>query len=272
MVGGACAPIVIKNNSCLEKFILFVKHFFAFFQAPFAIGKNRIAAPFVNAGACDTRPTGLQGPMSRYPIPAAPPDQPWRTELVIRRSRFITHCAHTPGPEAARAFMESIRREHAAATHNCWAFVGGAPGHSGQVGFSDDGEPHGTAGRPMLQVLLHCGIGEICMVVTRYFGGVKLGTGGLVRAYQDSVRENLLTLPQAERVPSLLLDVTLAYAHVDRVRRLLPEFEAVVLAEEYGAEANLRLRLPEARQAPFVEAVAARTDGRAVCRIIEDEA
>ena len=101
--------------------------------------------------------------MNRYPIPAAGAEQPWRTELVIRRSRFITHCAHTPGPEAARAFIESIRREHASATHNCWAFVGGAPGHSGQVGFSDDGEPHGTAGRPMLQVLLHCGIGEICM-------------------------------------------------------------------------------------------------------------
>ncbi len=110
------------------------------------------------------------------------------------------------------------------------------------------------------------------MVVTRYFGGVKLGTGGLVRAYQDSVRENLQNLPQAERVPSLVLTVSLAYAHVDKVRRLLPEFEAVVLAEDYGAEACLRLRLPEALQIPFVDAVAARTDGRAVCRIIEDEA
>ena len=90
--------------------------------------------------------------------------------------------------EAARAFVEQIRTKHADATHNCWAFVTGAPGHSGQVGFSDDGEPHGTAGRPMLQVLLHCGVGEITMVVTRWFGGVKLGTGGLVRAYQDSVR------------------------------------------------------------------------------------
>lgn len=274
MVGGAFAPFVIKNNSCLEKFARLVKHFFsffAFFRTPCSFRGDKTAGRFVNADACGTRPTGLQSRMNRYPIPAAGAEQPWRTELVIRRSRFITHCAHTPGPEAARAFIESIRREHASATHNCWAFVGGAPGHSGQVGFSDDGEPHGTAGRPMLQVLLHCGIGEICMVVTRYFGGVKLGTGGLVRAYQDSVRENLQNLPQAERVPSLVLTVSLAYAHVDKVRRLLPEFEAAVLAEDYGAEANLRLRLPEARQALFVEAVAARTDGRAVCRI-EDEA
>ena len=139
--------------------------------------------------------------MSRFPIPAADAAAPFQTEIIIRRSRFLTHCAHTPGMEAARAFVEQIRTKHADATHNCWAFVAGAPGHSGQVGFSDDGEPHGTAGRPMLQVLLHCGVGEITMVVTRWFGGVKLGTGGLVRAYQDSVRENLATLPLAEKVP-----------------------------------------------------------------------
>lgn len=88
--------------------------------------------------------------MSRFPIPAADAAAPFQTEIIIRRSRFLTHCAHTPGMEAARAFVEQIRTKHADATHNCWAFVAGAPGHSGQVGFSDDGEPHGTAGRPML--------------------------------------------------------------------------------------------------------------------------
>ena len=92
--------------------------------------------------------------MSRFPIPAADAAAPFQTEIIIRRSRFLTHCAHTPGMEAARAFVEQIRTKHADATHNCWAFVAGAPGHSGQVGFSDDGEPHGTAGRPMLQVSL----------------------------------------------------------------------------------------------------------------------
>ncbi|WP_443825924.1 YigZ family protein, partial [Desulfovibrio sp.] len=169
--------------------------------------------------------------MSRFPIPAADAAAPFQTEIIIRRSRFLTHCAHTPGMEAARAFVEQIRTKHADATHNCWAFVAGAPGHSGQVGFSDDGEPHGTAGRPMLQVLLHCGVGEITMVVTRWFGGVKLGTGGLVRAYQDSVRENLATLPLAEKVPTVELDVQLDYAHLDRLHRLLPTFEARVCAE-----------------------------------------
>ena len=206
-----------------------------------------------------------------YRVPDLAAGEMHRREEVIRGSRFIVSMAHCDSPEAAYAFLEKIRAEHAHATHNCWAFQAGRPGTTAHIGASDDGEPKGTAGRPMLTVLLHCGVGEVAAVVTRYFGGTLLGTGGLVRAYQDSVRENLQNLPQAERVPSLALTVSLAYAHVDKVRRLLPDFEAVVLAEDYGAEANLRLRLPEARQALFVEAVAARTDGRAVCRI-EDEA
>ena len=91
----------------------------------------------------------------------------------------------------------------------------------------------------MLQVLLHCGIGEICVVVTRWFGGVKLGTGGLVRAYQDSVRENLSTLALAEQVPLAHLDLTLEYAHLDGLRRLLPTFEARITDEDYQATAGL---------------------------------
>ena len=208
--------------------------------------------------------------MSRFPIPAADAAAPFQTEIIIRRSRFLTHCAHTPGMEAARAFVEQIRTKHADATHNCWAFVAGAPGHSGQVGFSDDGEPHGTAGRPMLQVLLHCGVGEITMVVTRWFGGVKLGTGGLVRAYQDSVRENLATLPLAEKVPTVELDVQLDYAHLDRLHRLLPTFEARVGAEAYDQAARVRICLPEALRGPFEEAIAGRTDGRARCTPVEE--
>ena len=99
--------------------------------------------------------------MSRYAVPAATPDQPHCTEMIIRRSRFLALCAHTPGPVAARAFVEEIRRRHADATHNCWAYAAGAPGHTAQIGSSDDGEPHGTAGRPMLQVMLHSGVGGI---------------------------------------------------------------------------------------------------------------
>ena len=86
------------------------------------------------------------------------------------------------------------------ATHNCWAYVAGPPASTGRVGMSDAGEPHGTAGRPMLTVLLHSGVGEIAAVVTRYYGGIKLGTGGLVKAYGGAVLAALEALPRVERI------------------------------------------------------------------------
>lgn len=209
--------------------------------------------------------------MSRYPVPASTAAEPHCTELVIRRSRFLALCAHTPGPAAARAFVEEIRRRHADATHNCWAYAAGAPGHTAQIGSSDDGEPHGTAGRPMLQVVLHSGVGELCVVVSRWFGGVKLGTGGLVRAYQDSVRENLASLPLVERVPQVRLAVTVEYAHVDALRRLLPGFEALAVDENYEAEAHFILLLPEENLERFKPALAGLSNGSACCRLVENE-
>ncbi|WP_296304272.1 YigZ family protein [uncultured Desulfovibrio sp.] len=203
--------------------------------------------------------------MSRYPVPSACPDRPHEAELIIRRSRFLAHCARTAGHAEARAFVERIRAAHADATHNCWAYVAGPPGQTAEIGFSDDGEPHGTAGRPMLQLLLHSGLGEICVVVTRWFGGVKLGTGGLVRAYQDSVRAVLAELPQEERVPRCRLRVRVGFAHLDRLHRLLPEVEARLVDESYDAEACLTITLPAARQEEFTALLAGRTDGRAVC-------
>ena len=209
--------------------------------------------------------------MSRYPVPASTAAEPHCTELIIRRSRFLALCAHTPGPAAARAFVEEIRRRHADATHNCWAYAAGAPGHTAQIGSSDDGEPHGTAGRPMLQVVLHSGVGELCVVVSRWFGGVKLGTGGLVRAYQDSVRENLASLPLVERVPQVRLAVTVEYAHVDALRRLLPGFEALTVDENYEAEAHFILLLPEENLERFKPALAGLSNGSACCRLVENE-
>src|SRR5690606_17190774 len=126
-----------------------------------------------------------------YPIPAAT----HRTEQTIQRSRFIATLAHAPTVDAARARIDDVRAGFPDATHNCWAFLAGPPGSTAHVGFSDAGEPHGTAGRPMLDVLLHSGIGEVAAVVTRYYGGVKLGKGGLVRAYGGAVQHALATLP-----------------------------------------------------------------------------
>lgn len=162
-----------------------------------------------------------------------------------------------------------MRRLRSDAAHNCWAYAAGAPGDTARVGSSDDGEPHGTAGRPMLQVLLHCGIGEICLVVTRWFGGIKLGTGGLVRAYQDSARENLATLTTAEHAPQAQLALTLEYMHLDGLRRLLAAHEARLTAEDYQAVAHVRLSLPQECVSAFETALAGLTNGTAICHRLD---
>ena len=203
-------------------------------------------------------------PSQRYPIPAGR----HRVEEEIRRSRFITTVGPASTVEEARAFIDSVRQEFPDATHNCWAYVVGPPGSTGQVGLSDDGEPHGTAGRPMLTVLLHSGVGDIVAVVTRYFGGTKLGKGGLVRAYSGGVQRALEGLPLTEKVARVQVQVTLDYASVTPFQRLLPEYEAEVLAQEFGAAATYRLLLPEERLAGFREAVAELTNGRAQVEVI----
>ncbi|MFP2957174.1 YigZ family protein [Myxococcus sp. 1LA] len=183
----------------------------------------------------------------RYPIPAGL----HRVEQDIQKSRFITTAAHTPTVEEAKSFIARVREEFADATHNCWAFVVGPPGSTAQVGMSDDGEPHGTAGRPMLTALLHGGVGDVAMVVTRYFGGTLLGKGGLVRAYTAGVQQALESLPTTERVRKTRLAVEVEYTHVDGLRRLLPSYEVQVLAEEYSATVGYRLELPVTQVEPL---------------------
>jgi uncharacterized YigZ family protein len=205
--------------------------------------------------------------VSRYAIPAGR----HRVEQEIRGSRFIATVAHTPTVEAARAFIAEVSAEFADATHNCWAYVVGPPGSTAQIGMSDDGEPHGTAGRPMLNVLLHAGIGDVSAVVTRYFGGTKLGTGGLVRAYSGTVHHALETLPTREHVPRAGLVVTVDYAAVGGVQRLLAEHEAEIEGETYGADVAYRLWLPRERLETFTAQLRDLTHGRAAIEPVDRE-
>ena len=177
---------------------------------------------------------------ARYPIPS----RVHRVDETIQRSRFITTAAHAPDAEAAHAFIQTIRDEFPDATHHCWAFVAGPPASTTHIGMSDDGEPHGTAGRPMLTSLLHGGVGEIVAVCTRYYGGVKLGTGGLARAYSGGVKLALETLPTDEKVARVWLVVTVGYADVDGMQRLIDELDIAVENEEYGAEVQYVLGVP----------------------------
>lgn len=204
---------------------------------------------------------------NRYPIPAAR----HRVEEEINRSRFITTVGYTPTVEAARAFVATVSAEFADASHNCWAYVIGPPGSTGQIGMSDAGEPHGTAGRPMLTVLLHAGIGDICTVVTRYFGGTLLGKGGLVKAYSGGVQLALQSLPLSERIPKAELIIVLDYTNVTPLKRLLPSYEAEVLAEEYAADVTYRLKLPVEQMAACTEAIDGLTNGQALIEVVSVE-
>jgi uncharacterized YigZ family protein len=202
----------------------------------------------------------------RYPIPAAR----HRVEEEIQRSRFITTVAHTPTVQEARAFIQSVSAEFADANHNCWAYVVGPPGATGQVGMSDDGEPHGTAGRPMLTVLLHSGVGDVSAVVTRYFGGILLGKGGLVRAYSGGVQHALQTLPRAEKVNTVQLAVMVDYAAITPLKQMLSAYEVETLAEDYGVDATYTFQLPESQVAPFTAAVTELTNGQALIELHDE--
>lgn len=196
----------------------------------------------------------------RYPVPATI----HRAELAIERSRFIATVAPAGTTDDAAAFVRQVSAEFADATHNCWAFVVGPPGSTSHVGMSDDGEPHGTAGRPMLTTLLHSGIGDIVAVVTRYYGGVKLGTGGLARAYAGAVNHALDSLPRGERVSWSSLTVTLDYGAVGGLQLLLPEYEATITSQDYAEAVTYVLQVPEPRRLALRTALLNLTNGRAV--------
>jgi uncharacterized YigZ family protein len=196
---------------------------------------------------------------NRYPIPA----ETCRVGDEIKRSRFITTLAHTPTEEEARAFINQIRTEFPDASHNCWAFLIGPPGITRNVGMSDNGEPHGTAGRPMLTVLIHSGLGDLAVVVTRYFGGTKLGKGGLVRAYSGGVQHALETVRRSERVTLITLLIIIDYPTVESFKRLLPDFEAQINSEDFGADVTYELAMPEEQISPFKQAIGNLTNGQA---------
>ena len=174
-----------------------------------------------------------------YFIPAAPV----QFEEEIKKSHFITYLAHTPGIEAAKAFVEQIKTQHSGARHNCWAFVAGRPQDSLLWGFSDDGEPSGTAGKPILAQLSGSGVGEMTAVVTRYYGGIRLGTGGLVKAYGGGVQQALKLLQTIEKKITTKLNLTLDYGLVALAQSVMSQFDAVEVQSQYSESVHLVVEL-----------------------------
>lgn len=179
-----------------------------------------------------------------YRIPDLAPGQWHRAEETIRGSRFIVTMAHTDSIESAKAFIEAVRAEFSDATHNCWAYQASKPETTARIGASDDGEPKGTAGRPMLTVLLHCGVGEVSAVVTRYFGGTLLGTGGLVRAYQGLVKLGLETLPTTIKVPSAIIHISIEHRFFNHVESIIEKRGAKILEKNFASNVELKVRVP----------------------------
>ena len=210
--------------------------------------------------------------MSSYNVPDLAPGEIHREEEVIRRSRFIVSMARVQGPDQAKAFIERIRVEHPDATHNCWAFQAGPAGSTAFAGCSDDGEPKGTAGRPMLTVLLHCGVGEIAAVVTRYFGGTLLGTGGLVHAYQGMVKKGLETLPVTERIETARFFVVMEHRFYELAGAVIGRCQWTILERNFAADVSLLVETAQTQAEKLMSALGEISAGRIRVKRAGDEA
>ncbi len=175
----------------------------------------------------------------------------YEKEKIIEKSRFITYCAHAESEEEARAFIAKIRAKHTLATHVCYAFIADKTGNLQR--FSDDGEPQGTAGVPMLEVLKNKKLSETVVAVVRYFGGVKLGAGGLVRAYSSCTAE---CLDGADiRVLEVCAEYTIfvEYTGVDGVQKYLSTHTCTPLSTDYGARVAFKIAVKKAEEDGFIK-------------------
>jgi len=174
-----------------------------------------------------------------YLVPAAR----HRIETEVARSRFITTVDRVETVDQAKAFIASIRTEMPDASHHVYAFRVGF-GATVTEGMSDDGEPSGTSGPPTLSILRGSDIGDIALVTTRYFGGTKLGTGGLVRAYSEAAHIALNELITEEKIEKRLLGIELPYSLFEQTKLLVAEHAGVIEEEDFAAEVMLMVRFP----------------------------
>ncbi len=200
----------------------------------------------------------------RYPIPAAEA----RTEIEVKRSRFIATAVPAFTVAEAKAFIARIKSEFSDATHNVPAFIIGY-GTAVTAHCNDDGEPSGTAGRPILAVLQGSGLGDIALVVTRYYGGTNLGTGGLVRAYSGAAKAVLDILPRAERVSTHTVLLAIPYNYLERIRLLVEKGHGRILEEDFAADITITAQFPTDRFPAFQNDLRELSHGSLAAEIIE---
>lgn len=181
--------------------------------------------------------------MTEYLVPTKPSE----TEFTEKRSTFIGHVWPVETEEEARAHIDRMKKTYHDARHNCWCYLL----RDGPVRYSDDGEPQGTAGQPMLSVFQKEGVTNVCCVVTRYFGGVLLGAGGLVRAYTQSAKDALDAAGVSAMSRWVELSVECPYAFLERVKLACAALGGAVGEIEYAAAVTVRALLPEAAAEAF---------------------
>lgn len=188
-------------------------------------------------------------------------------EIVEKKSRFIANVRVVKTEEEATAFIEEMKKKYWDARHNCSAFVVGERAELTRC--SDDGEPSGTAGRPMLEVLMGEELRNVAVVVTRYFGGVLLGTGGLVRAYTQAVKEGLSHCERGEMCYGTRMSVKAEYTEVGRIQYLLAQENILIEHSEYGENVEFTLLFREKKEKELIKKLTEITNGRAGISIID---
>jgi len=180
----------------------------------------------------------------------------------IKRSKFITTVGRASDTETARKFIKEISSKYSNASHNCYAFIAGNPNSSPEIGMGDDGEVSGTAGKPMLNVLQHKGIGEIVAVVSRYFGGVKLGPGGLVRAYTSSIQQALDELKLTEYVELRKAVIEMDFQYENNVRQALRKAGIKTGDAKYSDSVKFHVEIPVDLYDKLIEDIGNQTSGK----------
>ncbi|MGB5444248.1 MAG: YigZ family protein [Psychromonas sp.] len=184
----------------------------------------------------------------------------------IKKSRFITYLSHARGKEQALDYVNKIKALHPQARHHCWAYIGDAPDNSVCAGCSDDGEPKGTAGKPILAALQGCGLGEIIAVVVRYSGGIKLGTGGLVRAYSNGVQQLVGTVATIEKRFYQQYQLHCDYAQMALVESLLKTLSGRLVQVEYLQSVQAVIEVDLQLCGQFSEKLESLTQGKVVVK------
>ena len=189
-------------------------------------------------------------------------------EIVEKKSRFIAAVAAVSTKEEAEEFIASRKKEHWNARHNCSAYIIAGP--VDQIHSSDDGEPSGTAGKPMLDILQKEGIKNVCVVVTRYFGGTLLGTGGLMRAYQAAVKEGLANSVLIEKQKGILTEITVDYNDMGKLQHFFAANHVRILNTAYEGQVRMKILMPYNNKQVLEEKMVDITNGKAMPEATEE--